>query len=260
MQPAIDADGDGRVDAVDFRAYLDWHKAEPIKYGAEIVEISGATLTCAGAVNTGINGAYQRLGKVANGRAVYTKLLSSQPMALWWANIDGVLCWVIGRQGDVGTSKMCAYVKCMGAGPEESSGGTWQVYSYDRKSYEAQLTMAVRQSDASQLGGPKGEITDSEEEEDDAGEDPEDEAGGEDLRVSRAMQTRATVQSPVLKFEESINFNQRGEITESDEEEQVEALDEGDILMTMVKQLNKLTDGNLHTTQTEKIIVEHRKR
>jgi len=111
-----------------------------ITYGAEIVGISGVMLHQGGEVKpyVCINGNYQRQGEVANGRAMYAKINrtskknSNSEIAMWWGNNNGCLSWVVGRKADIGTAKMWAYTESTGAGPEESSGGIWQVYSYSR--------------------------------------------------------------------------------------------------------------------------------
>jgi len=107
-----------------------------ITYGAEIVRISGVILHQGGEVKPYIciNGNYQRQGEVANGRAVYAKINrtskknSNSEIAMWCGNNNGYLSWVVGRKADIGTAKMWAYIESTGAGPEESSGGIWQVY------------------------------------------------------------------------------------------------------------------------------------
>jgi len=106
LEDAIDLDGDGKVDEGEFKD-LDKHQDNPISYGAEIVEISGVLLYHVAEARpyAGINGNYQRQGEVANGLAVYAKT-SNPDTAMWWANNEGALSWVIGRKADVGTSKM----------------------------------------------------------------------------------------------------------------------------------------------------------
>jgi len=54
--------------------------------------------------------------------SVYTKINkknSTNPMALWWGNTDGLLSLVVGRKADVGTGKMWAFAESTGAGRRE---------------------------------------------------------------------------------------------------------------------------------------------
>ena len=142
--PLIDLDGNGIVDAQEFNTYSADLAMEPRHYfGAEIVRLRGFVLHSGGtsAPYAGINGEYMRSGEFINGRALYVK--SNKPRtpnttAMWWANNNGKLSWIVGQKADAGTNKMWAYVHSLGWGPEQHAVGAWQVYSYNSKSFEAQ--------------------------------------------------------------------------------------------------------------------------
>ena len=143
--PVIDLDADGRADAEEFSTHLAAEAKNPQRYGAELVRLDGFVLHSSGTStpHAVINGEYVRSHEVINGRAVYVKT-NQADSAMWWANNDGQLAWVVGRKGDAGTSKMWAYVPSLGWGPEQGTEGPWQVYSYTSKSFEAQHGITVQ--------------------------------------------------------------------------------------------------------------------
>jgi hypothetical protein len=149
--PLIDLDGNGIVDAQEFNTYSADLAREPRHYhryhrcgtGVEIVRLRGFVLHSGGtsAPYAGINGEYMRSGEFINGRALYVKSNNPRtlnPTAMWWANNNGKLSWIVGQKADAGTNKMWAYLHSLGWGPEQHAVGVWQVYSYNSKSFEAQ--------------------------------------------------------------------------------------------------------------------------
>jgi len=112
-------------------------------YSAARVRVSGVTLHCDGVLKAfaGINGDYQRSDGVSNGRAVYLHL--HMATAMWFANNDDQFSWCIGPNDQVGTDTMWAYVESMGFGPDEAGARKWNVYSYERQSWEQQTGVEV---------------------------------------------------------------------------------------------------------------------
>jgi len=146
----IDTNRDGQIDEAEFEAYLAAHRTEPTCFGAELVRVSGAVLQHGGKVTqyAGINGVYERSENVVNGRFMFTKL-STSTTALWWGNVLGKICWVVGPKAGAGTSnKIWAYVESFGKSPEQAAGRPWMVYSYDDRTYARQEAITIQSIDA----------------------------------------------------------------------------------------------------------------
>ena len=142
----IDTDGDGVVSDAEFSAYLAANRT--VRYGARRVRLDGLKLHHEGTVQPykGINGTYERSQEIVNGRALYVKV-ENPKIAMWWANNEGKLCWVVGPRNSVGKDVIWAYVVSMGFGPEEAGARPWVVYSYDSQAYLEQTGAQVENLD-----------------------------------------------------------------------------------------------------------------
>jgi hypothetical protein len=56
----------------------------------------------------GINGRYELTGQMLNFRPVYVK--ETGRVAMWWANVDGQLSWVVGQADQVGSDSIWASI------------------------------------------------------------------------------------------------------------------------------------------------------
>ena len=141
----IDSNNDGEVDEVEFREYFSAHPE--VKQGVSEVHISGMELLTQDGQRQsydGINGQYLRTTEVVNFRNVYRKGSSA---ALWWANNNGQLSWVVGPADMVGSSSIWAFVPSAHSTPDHSHG-SWYVYSYKSKEYELQQGVSIVNSEA----------------------------------------------------------------------------------------------------------------